>query len=57
MGEEVIPNPGSHEAVEKGCLCPVLDNNYGQIAPWPENGWWITDDCPLHGGVIPWRTT
>lgn len=42
-----IPNPGSDEAIEQGCICPVLDNNHGQGA---DGGyWWITRDCPLHG--------
>lgn len=35
------------EAIEQGCICPVLDNNHGQGA---DGGyWWITRDCPLHG--------
>lgn len=42
------PNPGALEAATLGCTCPVIDNNYGQFAPWPPNGWWITDGCPLH---------
>lgn len=42
-----IPNPGSDEAVEQSCICPVLDNNHGQGV---DGGyWWITRDCPLHG--------
>lgn len=42
-----IQNPGSDEAIEQGCICPVLDNNHGQGA---DGGyWWITRDCPLHG--------
>jgi hypothetical protein len=24
------PNPGSREAVNKGCTCPVIDNGYGK---------------------------
>ena len=43
------PNPGSQAALNLGCRCPVLDNNYGRIAPWGEFGWWINGDCPLHG--------
>lgn len=41
------PNPGSEEAIEQGCTCPVRDNGHG-------NGWMGTDrfiisaDCPLH---------
>lgn len=45
------PNPGSDEAIEQGCVCPVLDNHHGR-------GWDVGDgkqlfvtnaDCPLHG--------
>lgn len=45
--ESQTPNPGSDEALDKGCTCPVLDNNHGK-------GWMGTDqyvvsfDCPLH---------
>ena len=43
-----IPNPGSKEALAKGCLCAVLDNNHGKRAPYPPDGWWITAGCPVH---------
>lgn len=42
------PNPGSDEARAAGCICPVLDNNHGKFAPWPDDGWWINGDCSLH---------
>ena len=37
------PNPGSDEAIAKGCTCPVLDNGHGK-------GYFqvIRADCPLH---------
>ena len=39
------PSPGSNEAVDLGCTCPVLDNHYGR----GENGqFWITFGCPIH---------
>lgn len=51
------PNPGSPEAAEQGCTCPVLDNGHGSGA-WggirDEDGnhaFWINDNCPLHGEV------
>jgi len=49
-----LPNPGSDEALEQGCLCPVLDNNYGRGASNNEAGghsdiFWINADCPIHG--------
>lgn len=50
------PNPGSVEARSKGCVCAVLDNNHGVSPPWPPDGWWITEGCPVHaskeGAVI-----
>ncbi len=42
------PNPGSREAMAAGCICAVLDNNYGRFPDWP--GWWITVGCPVHDG-------
>ena len=43
------PNPGSDEAIEQGCMCPVLDNADGKGTPL---GFWISDKCPLHGEGI-----
>lgn len=41
-------NPGSKEAVDKGCLCPILDNHHGKGLG---NGmFWRNQKCPLHGG-------
>jgi hypothetical protein len=36
--------PGSYAAVEKGCKCPVMDNE-----EMPEGRKWVNGDCPLHG--------
>lgn len=49
--EEKKPNPGSKEAVEMGCRCPVMDNGYGRGYHVNEDGplFWITLTCPLHG--------
>lgn len=45
MGE-TTPNPGSDEAIELGCSCPVIDNGRGRGAG---NGFfWINCGCPLH---------
>jgi hypothetical protein len=27
---DAVPNPGSAEAVERGCQCPILDNAHGK---------------------------
>lgn len=42
------PNPGSQLAREMGCVCPVLDNNHGEFAPAPPDGWYVSEDCELH---------
>lgn len=42
------PNPGSDEAVKKGCTCPVLDNSRGKGWMLQKDLFWITDGCPLH---------
>jgi hypothetical protein len=46
------PNPGSDEARAEGCICPVLDNNRGRSAPWPPDGWWMREDCPVHSTEV-----
>ena len=50
-------NPGSFEAADMGCTCPVLDNGYGRgCGRVDENGkpqFWITDGCPLHAPKRP----
>ncbi len=43
-------NPGSKEAMEKGCSCTVIDNHYGKGR---SNGDYIYDmDCELHTAEI-----
>lgn len=47
-----VPSPGSPEARDQGCLCPVLDNAHGKGAYLcPANGpqFWVVTTCPLHG--------
>lgn len=41
------PNPGSDEAVKKGCTCPVLDNAHGEGHFM--GGFAVMEDCPIHG--------
>jgi hypothetical protein len=36
--------PGSDEAYEQGCKCPILDNQ-----EMPNHKKWVNGDCPLHG--------
>ena len=44
------PNPGSREAVARGCTCAVVAHHNGRGVPPPEGArFWITLSCPLHG--------
>ena len=49
---EEKPNPGSDEALDEGCTCPVMDNRYGDGARVdPKTGkvmFWYTEGCPVH---------
>lgn len=46
-------NPGSKEARDRGCLCPVLDNGHGHgCGRVDQRGiplFWVDAKCPLHG--------
>lgn len=42
-------NPGSIEAQEQGCLCPVLDNGRGAGYMGQPGVFVMVLDCPLHG--------
>jgi len=42
--------PGSDEAQENGCCCPVLDNGHGKgyYGNGEQYGWVMAAGCPLH---------
>ena len=42
------PNPGSPEAVDLGCTCPIIDNHYGKGAQGVPHLFWYTPGCPIH---------
>lgn len=44
------PNPGSDEAIEMGCRCPVLDNAHGRGYLCEDGIFIVSGDCPVHGG-------
>ncbi len=46
------PNPGSKEAQEAGCLCPVIDNHYGRGVDDKQGEFWMVETCPLHGFTV-----
>lgn len=51
----IKPNPGTEEALDAGCICPVLDNNHGKGIPNPDGGenvFWYSNTCPIHGGFL-----
>jgi hypothetical protein len=43
------PHPGSKEAEEQGCTCPIFDNARGHGACGQPNIFWVNADCPIHG--------
>ena len=49
---DMLPDPGSHDAVRQGCTCPVIDNNHGKGFPFGDDldsvAFVMTADCPLH---------
>ena len=43
-----VPNPGSDEALDDGCLCAVIDNNHGS-GRFGAGEQFVTNlDCPIH---------
>lgn len=44
----VKPFPGTKEAGEKGCTCPVIDNNYGRGHHGVEGEFVVNMECKLH---------
>lgn len=48
---ERVPNPGSNEAREQGCTCPVWDNHKGEGRPLPDgtHEFIYNRNCTLHG--------
>ena len=43
-----LPNPGSKQAQDIGCLCPVLDNAHGKGYMCIEGVFVYREDCPIH---------
>ena len=42
------PNPGSDEAIDLGCCCPILDNEHGKGAYGDGKMFWYAEGCPVH---------
>ena len=48
-----VTTPGSNEAVDQGCICPQIDNAYGQGIMGLGKAYYIVSGCPLHDPPIP----
>ena len=44
----LIPNPGTQEAIDAGCICPVMDNHYGRGYMGIEGTFVYVVGCPVH---------
>ena len=50
--EEAKPSPGSEEAQDLGCTCPVMDNEYGKGYMGMEGVFVYNSCCSLHGEYL-----
>lgn len=51
---DIVPKPGSAEAVARGCICPVHDNFHGEGVPYGAGrSFWIVGGCPVHWPPTP----
>ena len=52
-GKDLAPTPGTQEAHDAGCVCPVLDNNHGRFPVFTDDQgrdqWYLRLDCTIHG--------
>lgn len=46
--ENDMPNPGSEAALDRGCICAVLDNGHGAGYMGQPGIFVVTAGCPLH---------
>ena len=48
---ETKQKPGSDEAVDNGCICPLPKSDKGLLGKFKkkDDGRWINVDCPVHG--------
>ena len=50
-----VPNPGSQDAIDQGCTCPIIDNGHGSDRIGKIRGFYISKGCPLHDKEIDWE--
>lgn len=48
MSTSTVPNPGTPEALERGCRCAEIDNGHGRGWMGQEGVFVYTAGCPLH---------
>lgn len=49
-----VPNPGTEEAIAKGCRCPIIDNHFGRGVPSRDGRlFYYTASCPVHSPSSP----
>ena len=57
----MTPPPGSPEAAEQGCTCPVFDNCKGRGCGLTDKDgkplYYINEKCPLHVAVLNSQST
>lgn len=48
-----LPNPGSHHAMKNGCLCPMIENQFGLGDDLSGRSvhWIINPDCIIHTAI------
>jgi hypothetical protein len=46
--DKKIPSPGSKEAILLGCVCPVMDNEYGKGYMGIADTFVINSSCKIH---------
>lgn len=51
MNKLIKPNAGSQEAQDNGCICPVLDNNYGKGYYNQGDVFIYNLECEIHGDI------
>jgi len=46
--EKRLYPPGSDKAIQHGCTCPVMDNNYGEGLGDNHTAFWYNSSCQYH---------
>ena len=52
VDKDKTPDPGTKEAIEMGCTCPVMDNEYGRGYMGQEGVFVHSSACPVHGDIL-----